>query len=233
MTDRCFGQQLLSVLFCLMVERQHHMRTPLPIIIITKNCLCSNKRYLMNGYPAHVIEKFLLKQSPDRRQRAQPTSRLYLRFPFINDTFANQVRTTLRSANFSFQILPIFVNNPPLKTLLKRNTNTTCGRHCLCNNKNVCIKKNVVYHIQCNICNANYIGETMRTMRKRISEHMYAESNSFVYEHFMEAHGRRPSRNDIDVSIMLQEFGTALEREEAEQMVIQKLKPSINIMHNS
>ena len=92
-------------------------------------------------------------------------------------------------------------------------------------------KRRISYTV--NICNANYIAETMRTMRKRISEHMYAKSNSLVYEHFMETHGRRPSRNDIDVSIMQQGFGTTLEREEAEMMDIQKLKPSINIMHNS
>jgi hypothetical protein len=54
-----------------------------------------------------------------------------------------------------------------------------------------------------------------------------------VYEHFVKAHRRQPTRADINVNIIQQGFATTLEREEAEKLLIQKLKPTINIVHNS
>ena len=43
-------------------------------------------------------------------------------------------------------------------------------------------KCGVVYHVKCEQCNIDYIGETGRSLDKRLEEHI-AKSNSAIIEH--------------------------------------------------
>ena len=48
----------------------------------------------------------------------------------------------------------------------------------------LCLKKNVVYKIECSICGIVYIGETGRTIGSRIKEHLTMEKQT-VYKHLV------------------------------------------------
>ena len=56
---------------------------------------------------------------------------------------------------------------------------------------NLCLKKNVVYKIECSICGIVYIGETGRTIGSRIKEHLTMEKQT-VYKH-LESHKKSRS----------------------------------------
>ena len=45
-----------------------------------------------------------------------------------------------------------------------------------------CYIKNAIYEIQCQKCNLKYIGETSRTVKSRIMEHI-SDPKSAVYQH--------------------------------------------------
>ena len=39
----------------------------------------------------------------------------------------------------------------------------------------MCLTKHCAYFIQCNLCSSSYIGETKRTIRSRLREHLYSK----------------------------------------------------------
>ena len=49
--------------------------------------------------------------------------------------------------------------------ILQKEKRNLCGQKCICENHNMCLKKNIVYKITCTPCNDTYIGETSRTIR--------------------------------------------------------------------
>jgi hypothetical protein len=193
-------------------------------------------KFIQNGYPTTVVDKHLVhyNNSSDRNNnKNRPLNKVYLRFPYVNEAFSNKIRTCVRQADLPLTIIPIFVTNPPLKSILKKQSKSTCGQHCLCGNKGLCYTKNVVYQIKCTLCGDHYIGETMRTLRKRLAEHMASYSYSMVFEHFNQHHHILPMAKYMEVKILQRNFHNTLERLQAEKNFIETCKPSINTIYNS
>ena len=220
-------QQKISLLKS---ERQRILRICSSEEALKKALEFAKSRFLANGYPLEVINKFLLKSCITNRMRDQDNiyPKTYLRFPYICEAHCNKVRGMLRCHTLPVKIVPIFVTNPPLKNMLKKESPNNCGGHCLCSGKHLCDIKNVVYQIECKICHAKYIGQTMRTMRKRIGDHCSPHSNSMVFEHFRQDHYRAPTKADVDVKILQRNFKNTLERLEGEKLCLKTLSPSIN-----
>ena len=61
-------------------------------------------------------------------------------------------------------------------------------------NSNMCQDKNLVYKIECTLCNQKnvYIGSTYRCLKTRINEHIKTDKKSTVYIHTLTKH------NDIN-----------------------------------
>ena len=64
-------------------------------------------------------------------------------------------------------------------------------------------KKNDVYKIKCNDCDAVYIGETGRTAKQRMEVHQTAvekrEERSHIYKHYRDTQGHRFNFNDVQI----------------------------------
>ena len=186
-------------------------------------------RFLANGYPPHLIARHLVvgKQGRCRNNRARTGDPVYLRFPFINDTFERIVRSEIHKSRLPIQ--PIFITPPPLALQLRASTPIPCGDGCICGTRALCNKKNIVYQVKCNTCGALYIGETHRTLRCRIKEHLARNSKSNVYWHFLSSHGSQPSLADVSFSIRASGFHTTLHRKAHEMSLITAIKPLINV----
>ena len=189
-------------------------------------------RFISNGYPSSFVNRYLFND-PQRRRHSQSSHQpIFLRFPFINDRFANKVRRYLVRSNFPVKVIPIFISSPPLSILLQNRPKLVCPSNCLCAHRNLCLKKNIVYSIVCNLCNASYIGETHRTFFSRIKEHLSHSSGSLVFDHFKSAHNSSISIDLISTSILDSGFKDSLQRKAAERLFISSRRPSINVMFN-
>ena len=84
-------------------------------------------------------------------------------------------------------------------------------------------KCGVVYHIQCEQCQENYIGETARTLGVRVKKHQSRETSA-VFEH-CRATGHNISPYDIKV---LTTEDHTIKRHVKEAISIKQRKPSLN-----
>ena len=92
-----------------------------------------------------------------------------------------------------------------------------------------CWTKECVYKINCSQCPAFYIGETKRTMRSRLREHITADS-SLVFQH-LKVHAPLPSTNDITWSVVHSGLGNLALRRRVELAEIESQGPDINVQH--
>ena len=157
-------------------------------------------------------------------------SPIRLKFPFIDKTFETEVRRQLRILPLPGRIQPIFVTERPLCQLLVKSNVIPCGVGCVCDGRNICMSKNIVYKICCLICQQFYIGETHRTLITRIMEHI-KHSTSNVHKHFTNHHNCSPSLRKIKFHIVSQNFHNTLHRKSFEYTAIKKFKPHINIQN--
>ena len=89
------------------------------------------------------------------------------------------------------------------------------------------MKKNLVYHLKCKLCTAEYIGESYRAVITRIKEHL-RDSQSKVFQHFRDKHHIKPNENHIQFEIIGSGYCDTQHRKEAESMFIAKRNPDIN-----
>ena len=120
----------------------------------------------------------------------------FLKLPFQIDSAASKIKQALHRHGLSSTIRLIFQAQPPLARLLApAKENIECPTNCitckLCEKQNQCKQKGVVYHIKCNLCEFNYVGEAKRCAGTRINEHT-SKDNSFVFQHFKSRHPMHP-----------------------------------------
>ena len=106
---------------------------------------------------------------------------------------------------------------------------TSCGV-CTTTDKVNCKKRDVVYEVSCNGCNANYIGETARSIGERFSEHLNKynsnSSSSIFHKHMCEKHNS--THQQLDIRIMGSYPGDAMLRQASEATSISELQPMLN-----
>ena len=122
----------------------------------------------------------------------------------------------------------IFKTQKPLDMILQKEKRNLCGQKCICENHNMCLKKNIVYKIPCTLCKDTFIWETSRTIRTIINEHNN-QKFSEVYKHFIEKHKRSPELELIKWEIIVEEYTSALHKLKAEENIIKHQKSRINI----
>lgn len=219
----------------LTTERTRAVRNTSDISTLSSSLSILKDRFLANNYPVDVINKYLLQDHNYNRSRQLSINKpVFLKFPFVNDSSANQIRRKLYQTKLPMKIIPIFVTAPPLSVQIQSRSPIPCpSRICICNHRHLCLKKNFIYHITCNLCQSTYIGETHRTLHSRINEHLSKHSGSLVFEHFNNIHNINISLDNISFKILKTGFQDSLQRKAAEKSFIRQLHPDININFNS
>ena len=135
---------------------------------------------LSNGYPRNFFESCKKHFLTNIDKRVAPEfgpekKKIYFSLPYIGIDSAKLKRQIMRLVNHvnpSLQLIVIFKPSFKLAGLLSRLKSPIA----LLN------KSNVVYRIDCDNCNAFYLGVTQRRLFDRLSEHRTSDKSS-VYRH--------------------------------------------------
>ena len=115
-----------------------------------------------NGYPNHLITRNLKKIRTQTKNSEETEKQPHLFLPYVQG-ISEKIEVACRKMG----VRTSFKSNGTLRQILTRvKTKPTILK-----------KKGVVYRIPCQDCETSYIGETKRSLRKRITEHKYAVEN--------------------------------------------------------
>ena len=91
-------------------------------------------------------------------------------------------------------------------------------------------RQRVVYKFKCDLCDASYIGYTMRHLHERAEEHKYNQSS--ISKHYKINHGTAP-RDLINNIQVIKKCKTKFDCLLYEMLFIQKQQPSLNVQSDS
>ena len=189
-------------------------------------------KFVANGYPRELVHKHIYSNGTktNRRNRSNIDGKpvVYMRLPFLSAVAEQQFRAAIRRVNLPVHIRPIFISEAPLSVQLSKRQTVNCGPKCVCSNRRLCNRKNVVYKVWCKLCNQFYIGETGRTLRTRVKEHL-TQASSNVYRHFSMTHGCAPTLNNIHFISCGGGFFDAAHRKAFEAQLITTDGPQMNV----
>ena len=131
-------------------------------------------------------------------------SKIRIRCPFTDETSKRKLINVLRRTSLTDHVSLHFDSgkslrkyfHPPKQRLTCNNQCDTCK---ISEKKNHCYCKNVIYKINCLLCDRVYIGETSRCIKTRIKEHLPTKTSA-VYNHFLDCHN--DTRKQISWSIL-------------------------------
>jgi len=150
-------------------------------------------RFLANGYPCDFLSKYSHNDNANEGQKFNDMI-TFLKLPYQTEKTVWKIKKTLKSSGLNDKIHLIFTSRPPLHRILSINKESVdCAVDCLsCTlalKPGQCNSKNIVYKITCLLCaNFVYIGETMRRVGTRITEHALTDKQSLVYQHMRRIH---------------------------------------------
>jgi hypothetical protein len=144
-----------------------------------------NERLSNNGYPKSLIQKTCKLIKTDPREKKEYAN--FICVPFISQSQRNQIIKTAHRTGMHEKIRIIFKTERSLAWQFRaKPEQPKCPTNCLsCSTAakpNCCFTKCAIYKITCCICNLVYIGQTGRTMRSRIHEHIKSDK-SHVFLH--------------------------------------------------
>ena len=114
--------------------------------------------FMQNGYPAHIVRKYINKSNPPTSDQATSTNAQPTNHEFFAP-FHPTAHRLFRKLKNTFNIQPVFTTTPSLGNFLFKRRPPT----------NPLTKPGVIYAIPCE-CNQFYIGETKRTAAIRTAE---------------------------------------------------------------
>ena len=106
----------------------------------------------------------------------------------------------------------------------------------VCDKKNMCFRKDLVYSIKCGLCDKNhgiYVGETSRPFAVRFNEHLRSARNPDAksYQHMaFSKHYKQllPGQSPKLIPSMLKKTKGTLERKITEAFYIERMQPDMN-----
>ena len=158
-TDERYKRSLLRT----MLHRAHRLSSSMNAF--TQECQKLERLFLELKYPESVIKSILKKFIDDLQKKPTVSEKPHatrIVLPFKCQRSANTVRrqTSELSSKISVQLSPVFTSrklNDDLKPMEQKPA--------LVN------KQKVVYHFQCDQCEAGYVGYTSRHLHQRVDEH--------------------------------------------------------------
>jgi len=153
-----------------------------------------------------------------KKKPAPSTQQCYLEFPYVNEAIHQSVKRVFRAANLPVRI---YSKNKSLRSHLNnKKENQECSMKNCPLDSSLCLKKNCVYRMTCNLCQAEYIGSTKRALHQRVKEHFNSPASS-VYQHRSKCH------TDFKVNIVTIDSTTSRLRLK-EAITIRERRPTIN-----
>ena len=187
-----------------------------------------------NGYSIAQNRSRRSMRSMNTRQDLLST-KVPLCVPFISDKVTSAIRKCITRAQLENDVILINIPNDNLRKQLVRNRiyDTECiSRGCVvCPSGKIgdCAKMGVVYELECQTCNAIYIGETGRALGVRVSEHLAGKRRGNVGsplgKHKVEVH----NGEEFEVKCKILEYETEIAARKAlEAAWIYRKGPTMN-----
>ena len=178
-------------------------------------------------YPQHFINttaRYFVASKAEGSQpipalRDSPTVRIVL--PFKDQTSADPVHKQLKdlSQKIDTVIQPICVSNKIQQELkIQEKKPPIVNPHC------------VVYKFQCDLCDASYVGYTLRHLHQRLVE--YKKQSSSICNHLLNKHRNVPKDLDRYFSVLkkcMNKFDCLVYK----MLLIRELTPSLNVQSDS
>ena len=130
-----------------------------------------NDTLKLNGYSHSQISANNLKRK--RKHNSNNQTYHYLKLPYINEITNNKINRIYKSLGLPVRM---YHKKLTLENMLKPNNeqmNLSCQKNtCIIKQDQICLKKNIVYKLECKICKEIYIGSTIRSFHERFHEHL-------------------------------------------------------------
>jgi hypothetical protein len=169
-----------------------------------------------NGHDPKTVNS--LKEIRNRSyQRTNFSDKFFLSVPFVNDETDYKIRKSLSALGVKIHIAH---KGMKLKHHFKGKNTEKCSMINCKLNSDLCMKKGVVYHMKCNVCNSDYIGSSWRHLHIRYKEHLTHKS-SIIYVHNLSCNGT------MSVSVLASDQNIQRMRLK-EAILINERKPSLN-----
>ena len=156
---------------------------------LEKSVSIAVQRFRMNGYPERMIREARRVVSGGRNTegRNPKPMPIFVKIPFVDERQAAETRQAVRRSGMPISLT--FITQKPLSQLLRTPIQPPCPTICKCGNRSLCLKKDIIYDVSCNLCphKDNYAGESGRTFNRRVTEHS-RDPKSHVFQHFRQHH---------------------------------------------
>ena len=146
-----------------------------------------------NGYPEKVLKRILRevqrKNAPTYRGRTDPKKYRdgFLCLPYVDEALLHKIQSKVKKSGLNVRIAwknPNKLRNKLIRSALSKPKCPGGPRchTCASGFSGDCTQKNVVYRLNCKLCQENgqnsiYIGETKRPVRLRFNEHLKATAH--------------------------------------------------------
>jgi hypothetical protein len=174
-----------------------------------------------NGYGMNTTQKVLNKAN-NTSSRTINKLTTFFEMPFISDHLHKRITRIFREEGLD---VLVYNKNKSLRQLLSpqfTNSKACTLASCPIMNSKLCFQKNVIYQIQCSICNQVYVGSTIRELHIRAREHLQ-RPNSAVFKHLSHC-----NTQTIKAKILSRDTDPKNLRLR-EAIIIRDMNPSINI----
>ena len=154
------------------------------------------QRFANNGYPTKWLNKYFDSDPRERAKLDRPTPRTFVRLPFTGERTRRRIFDLANRTGLADHVRILFTTERPLGQRWRlQKERPRCDAQCwTCETAEVrrrCYTKYAVYELTCRQCQAKYVGQTARTVRSRIREHVTSASSAF-FRHVMECHQSIP-----------------------------------------
>ena len=203
---------------------------------------------LKNGYPEKVLKRILRevqrKNAPTYRGRTDPKKYRdgFLCLPYVDEALLHKIQSKVKKSGLNVRIAwknPNKLRNKLIRSALSKPKCPGGPRchTCASGFSGDCTQKNVVYRLNCKLCqekgqNSIYIGETKRPVRLRFNEHLrdalHVTEGTPMGDHFGEHHSSSgvPSV-PLQIKILYKSRDHP-DRKIAESLLIKRNRPELN-----
>ena len=210
-----------------------------------------------NGYTDEAIRKALKRSKAEPKVKGEhPMEVSVLKLPFRSDDLHKQVNKLCKESKLSIRV--VYEQGRSLQKRLSRSAyrKTSCTVHdqyveqermtkrsrgkprndcisCQCGvSPDKCDQQGVVYSLKCNICGDEYVGESVRTIRARTSEHHLQARNRKKDtpwgEHMLKHPEIQISKAPVFTGSVIATLKSHTQRKVREAIEIRERNPQIN-----